>query len=163
DAEGKWCEPPALAHPGKRLVHRNPDQPGAELRLAAELPEMRERAGVGLLQHVLGLGVVVQNGTRRPEQTLVVAAPAALQQGRLAGQDAVDQRVVGLFSVYGWRGLEHRASYQRSRRGSKGDGEFPVTPCRLMTLVNNHAQPYAGRGARDDRPLFRLRLPGKGG
>ena len=77
-------------------MHRNPDKPGSELRLAAKLPEMGEGTRVGLLHHVLGLGVVPQNGPRRSKQSLVVAAHDALEERGLAGQDAVNERIVGI-------------------------------------------------------------------
>jgi hypothetical protein len=92
-------------------MHRNPDQPGPELRLAAKLSEMGKRARVGLLHHVLGLAVVLHDGPRRSKQPLIVATHDVLEQCRFAGQDAADERIVGIGRVHRWRGAQHGSSY----------------------------------------------------
>jgi hypothetical protein len=88
-------------------VHRDPDEPGPELRFATKLSEMGEGARIGFLHHVLGLGVVPQNGPRRAKHPLIVPAHDALEERRLTGQDAADQHSVGIGCLRGCRGAQH--------------------------------------------------------
>ena len=62
------------AQPSERHVDRDPREPGAEPGVAAKAGEPGEGADIGLLHHVLGLGVVAQDAARHPEQQPVVAA-----------------------------------------------------------------------------------------
>src|SRR5579864_5458735 len=50
--------------PHQRFVDRNLDQPGAEARLRSKLPDIRECLQHRLLGHILGVGLVAQNGER---------------------------------------------------------------------------------------------------
>src|SRR3546814_1449179 len=60
-----------LAQAAVRLVEHDARQPGRQGRLAAEGRKSGEGVRVGLLHHVLGLGIVAYHGARDPEQELV--------------------------------------------------------------------------------------------
>ena len=61
------------AQPHQRLVDDDARQPGGKLRLAAEVADVPVGVEIGVLQRVLGLGVVPENRARDPEQPAVVA------------------------------------------------------------------------------------------
>jgi hypothetical protein len=60
------------AQPAERLVHGDARQPGRQAGLAAKLLEMRKRADIGLLHHVLGLGIVAQHAAGDPVEPAVI-------------------------------------------------------------------------------------------
>ena len=64
---------PPLSQSSDRLIDDDAGQPGLELRVAAKATEMGEGVHIGRLHHVLGLGIVVDDGPGGPEQALVVA------------------------------------------------------------------------------------------
>jgi hypothetical protein len=93
-------------------------EPRPELRLAPELGEMREGPHVGLLHHVLRLGGIVQDGAGGAKQALVVPAHDALEQRRLAGEDTLDERGVGVRWLDWRRGTQHETlPSEQSREG----------------------------------------------
>src|SRR3546814_20382893 len=59
-------------------------QPGRQGRLAAEGRKSGEGVRVGLLHHVLGLGIVAYHGARDPEQALVAAMHELAERTALA-------------------------------------------------------------------------------
>src|SRR3546814_17231925 len=59
-------------------------QPGRQGRLAAEGRKSGEGVRVGLLHHVLGLGIVAYHGARDPEQALVAALNELAERTALA-------------------------------------------------------------------------------
>src|SRR5262245_33054891 len=58
----------------QRLINNDACEPGPEGRLPAKALEPRERADVGILHGILGVGIVSQDPARNPVQPLVVTA-----------------------------------------------------------------------------------------
>jgi hypothetical protein len=76
-------------------VERDLGEPGRQARPAVELPEVLERFHPGLLESVLRLPFVEQDGARDAEEALVVAAHQQLEERSLAGEDAAGHLLVG--------------------------------------------------------------------
>ena len=53
-----------FAPPHARFIHRDLDQPGAEARLTAKLPQVRKGFQDGFLGYVLCFGFVAEQGQR---------------------------------------------------------------------------------------------------
>jgi hypothetical protein len=68
-------------------VHRNPGQPGRELRAPIELREVRIRIHVRFLHHVLGLALVADDGARGAIDAFVMAPHQDLEDRRVAIED----------------------------------------------------------------------------
>jgi len=82
-------------------VHRDPREPGAERRPSRELIEVRERPDVGLLNHVLRLGVVPEDRADGAIDALVVAAHEDLEQRGIAGAHPLHHLLVGELALAG--------------------------------------------------------------
>ncbi len=105
---GRRLGPMALAEPGVGLVDRDAGHPGREAGPALEAVQVLVGADVGLLHHVLDVGVVAEDGPHGPVDPLVVPPHQHLETGGLAGADPLDQRVVGLGGGSGRRDRERR-------------------------------------------------------
>ena len=79
------------AQAAERLVHDDPGEPSAEPRLAAEHRQAGERARIGFLQDVLGLGGIAHDAARDAVETLIVLADDAPDRGRVAVAGARDK------------------------------------------------------------------------
>ena len=105
-----------------------------------ELIEVREGTDVGLLQDVLGFGVVTQDGTRRAVEALVVTAHDDLEERRLAAAHARHDLLVGEPADPRWyddlRSLIHRGPTQWSGLHGKGSRE-PTAPSTLYWMGGN--------------------------
>ena len=93
---GRRLRAMAFAEPGVGFVDRDPSHPGGEAGPALETVQMLVGADVGLLHHVLDVGVVAEHGPHGPVDSLVVPPHQHFEAGGLAGADPPDQRVVGL-------------------------------------------------------------------
>src|SRR5205807_10000251 len=81
-------KPLASANAGKRLVDGAAGQPRREPRPPLEIVQVLVRTRVGILHHVLGLVVIVEDGARRAIDMPLVAAPEDLEQALFAGANA---------------------------------------------------------------------------
>ena len=78
-----------LPSPHARFVHRDLDQPGAEARLAAKLPQVGKGLQNRLLRHVLGVRVVAQEGQRRRIDPAFVGLTSSAKRAGSPLADAV--------------------------------------------------------------------------
>src|SRR5206468_3325355 len=78
---------PAAQSP-ERLVGDDARQPGREARFALEAVEMGEGADIALLNHLLGLALVIQNAAREAVEPPVVEAHQRRKRRRLAAPEA---------------------------------------------------------------------------
>jgi hypothetical protein len=72
----------------QRLIHGNPCQPRGEPGPSLELTEVTIGIDVGLLNGVLGVRVVLENGTDGAVETLVVAAHEDLEEMNVPSSDS---------------------------------------------------------------------------
>ena len=79
----------------QRLVQRDPGQPGRKARLAAEGGEIGEGAHIGLLDDILGLGIVAQHGAGHAEQPPVVTPDEDADRTLVALRGKPHERLVG--------------------------------------------------------------------
>jgi hypothetical protein len=70
-----------LARTGNCLVDHDPGQPCCNAGLAAEAVQIAESQQIGFLQHVLRLGVVLDDAARRAVKRAVVAAHQLFEGG----------------------------------------------------------------------------------
>ena len=82
--------PPAHA----RFVHRDLDQPGAELRLAAKLPQVGKGLQDGFLRHILRVGVIAQQRQRGDINPALVRLHQFGKERRFSVANAVDERLL---------------------------------------------------------------------
>ena len=64
----------------QRPVHDNPGQPGGDLRVAAEVVHVAVGVQIRVLQRVLGVGVVVEDGPSDAKQPSIVLAHQRLER-----------------------------------------------------------------------------------
>ena len=95
-----------LAHPRltvaehvEAVVHRQPIQPGAERRFAAEAAELSIRQQEDVLQEIVGLAVGAHHPARQIVEPGGVLPVQRLESGSVSRSDAPDQFQVGAFHV----------------------------------------------------------------
>jgi hypothetical protein len=88
---------PAQPHQG--LVDRDAGQPGRDLRLAAEVPNVPVRLEIRVLHGVFRLGVVLEDRARDAEEPAVVSPHQPLESGVIVRRDAVDELDVRVLST----------------------------------------------------------------
>ena len=72
----------------KRLVHRDPRQPGGQAGITAKLGEVRKRTHIGLLDDILCLAVIAQDSARQPVKSAVVGLDDGANRTFVAVQGA---------------------------------------------------------------------------
>jgi hypothetical protein len=104
-----------------------------------KLPRLRYAGEVGLLQRVLGVGVVAQDRSRGAKERAVVAAHDDLERRSVAADDAGDERVV---------------VFARGVPGSLGGSHWRLDAGRRVAVPGGRAdRPPVRSGDEQDRPV----------
>jgi hypothetical protein len=84
-----------LTNARERLVDGNADQPCREPRPPLEIAQMLVRTHVGILHHILGFAVVVEEGACRTIDTRIVAMHEEFEQLPFTRANARNDLLVG--------------------------------------------------------------------
>ena len=80
-----------MAQPAQCLIHRDPREPRCKAGVAAKILQMRERADIGLLHHVLGFPVIAQDAAGEPVEFSIVRRDDGANRSLVAPKGAPDQ------------------------------------------------------------------------
>ena len=103
-----------LAQPATGLVQHDGGEPGQQAGLATEGIQLAVRAQVGLLQRVLGLGILAQHAAGDAEQSLVAALHDVAERALLTTTHQGHQRGIvqrGVVNGNGMKGSGHDFSF----------------------------------------------------
>jgi hypothetical protein len=81
----------ALAQKPIRFVDDDAGEPGRQARAAAKTRDVAKRGEIGILDRILGFGVVAQDRPGDPIQHLVVAPHQKLERALIARADAAGE------------------------------------------------------------------------